>query len=91
MRRIHPQPRFYGILIALMLVFFGVSCLISQHRLNLATYHADALALEKSALESELRSLNAELEYVQSDEYILRAARNDLKLIYPNEIRYVAK
>lgn len=91
MRRFRPQPRFYGILIALMLLVFTASGLVSLHRLKLATRHADALELEKAALESELRSLNAELEYVQSDEYILRAARNELKLIFPNEIRYVAK
>lgn len=90
-RRFRARPKFYGIIIALLILFFGVSCGVSQYRLNKASQHADALAQEKLAMENELRLLNEELAYVQSDEYVLRAARNELKLIFPNEIRYVTR
>jgi len=88
-RRRQAKARFYVIVIALMLIFFGVSLGISQRRLVDAAQHADALELEKEKLEIEVRELNETMEYMHTDEYIERFARDVLKLIRPGEIRYV--
>lgn len=90
-RRLHARPKFYTILIVLTALFFIISCGVMQHRLSRASAHADALEQEKLVLALKVRSLNEEIEYVQSDEFILRAAREELKLLMPGEIRYVAQ
>ena len=43
---------------------------------------------EKEALQVRIRDLHEELEYVKSDEFIIRHARDVLKLVKPGEIRY---
>ncbi|MBQ3575517.1 MAG: septum formation initiator family protein [Clostridia bacterium] len=89
-RKRRAGARFYVLIIALMVLFFGVSGIVSHHRLNKAAAHADALELERDTLRIRIDGLMKELEYVRSDEFILRTAREKLKLIMPGEIRYTA-
>ena len=37
----------------------------------------------------EIGELEKEIEFVQTDEYVERAARDELGLIMPGEVRYV--
>lgn len=88
-RKRQAKARFYVIIIALMIVFFGISFGISQNRLENAARHADALETEKERLDIQVRELTETMEYMHTDEYIERFARDVLKLIRPGEIRYV--
>ena len=87
-RRVKAKPKFYAIIVVVMLLCFGVSCAVSLHRLSGARAHTDALRQEKEEMELRIRELNEELEYVKSDEFIVRYARDVLKMVRPGEIRY---
>ena len=77
-------------MIVSMLVVFGAcfGVLLNQYlqgaeRLAQAEVYRDELIAKAD-------SLSHEMDYVQSDEYIMRAARDRLGLIMPGEIRYVS-
>lgn len=87
-RRVQAKPKFYAIIIVVMILFFGISSAVSFGRLAKARDHADALVHEKEALNVQIAALDRELEYVRSDEFIISYARDVLNLIKPGEIRY---
>ena len=87
-RRVQAKPKFYAIIVAVMLLVFGISCAVSAQRVKAAREHADALVKEKEEILVKINELNEELEYVKSDEFIIRHAREVLKLVKPGEIRY---
>ena len=89
-RRLRPRPRFWLLLILLMLLGFGASCALSQYRSLQAERRAGILTEEKRALTDTLRSLEARHAYAQTDAYVERIARDELNMLYPGEIRYIA-
>ena len=48
------------------------------------------LTEQRAGLMADNANLESQLAYVQTDEFILRTARDQLGLIMPGEIRYVA-
>ena len=38
----------------------------------------------------EVEALSAQLEFAQTDEYVVRVARDELGMLMPGEIRYVS-
>ena len=63
---------------------------ISQQSLSAGERElADANA-ERSALLDEVEALSAQLEFAQTDEYVVRVARDELGMLMPGEIRYVS-
>lgn len=82
-------PKFWLIMIALTLVVFGASFAIMQNRYVQETQKLAQVTDYRNALTSEVAALSEELEYVQTDEYIVRAARDELGMIMPGEVRYV--
>ena len=44
----------------------------------------------RDELIAKVDALSNEMDYVQTDEYIMRAARDELGLIMPGEVRYVS-
>lgn len=89
-KKVRMRPKFYLLLIAAMLVFFSFSCAVSQFKINELSRRADVLRREKEEKEVQVGRLNEKLMYVRSDEYIIRVAREEAKLIMPGEIRYMA-
>ena len=89
MHRYRIAPRFYVILIALMLMIFGVSFGVSYGRLQDEIAQLDAAKAEHTALTAEIAELRQEYTDIQTDEYIERIAREELGILYPGEIRYV--
>ena len=88
--RLRIQPRFWMIVIVLMLIAFGVSFAVGQNSLR-AGDRALAEAIEqRKALQQEVETLNAALEFARTDDYVIRIARDELGLIMPGEIRYVS-
>jgi len=90
-RKLQAKPKFYAMVIIIMILCFGISCAVSQHRLVKARSHADALCHDREALNVKIAGLERELEYVRSDEFIIRYARDVLKMVKPGEIRYLAR
>lgn len=82
------RPRFCLIVISVMLVAFGVSLAFAQRDLSEASLRLDEVTAQRAALAEELKELQAELDFAQTDDYIIRVARDELGMIMPGEIRY---
>lgn len=89
MHRYRIAPRFYGFLIAVMLIIFGVSFAVSYGRLRDEMGELSAARAEQAALSAQVAEKRQEYTDIQSDEYIERIARDELGMLYPGEIRYV--
>ena len=89
MRRLHVRPRFWLLLSLTAALVFCVSLLVAQSRLNAAGAQVDALTQQRDALVREIGELQEEIDFVQTDAYVERAARDELGLIMPGEVRYV--
>jgi len=83
------KPRFWGFMIAVTLLVFLASFAVMRIRYG---YGAQRLAQAQSARDAlavEAKSLSEQLEFAQTDEYVMRVARDELNMIMPGEIRYV--
>lgn len=89
MRRYRIAPRFYGFLIIMMLVVFGVSFAVSYGRLAAELDTLSSAKAEKAQLTAQVTAMRQELTDAQTSEYIERIARDELGMLYPGEIRYV--
>lgn len=83
-------PKFWAFMIVTMLIVFGVSFGVLQHRYSEGERQLARISDYRDELDLQVRDLNEELEYVQTDAYIIRAARDQLGLIMPTEVRYVS-
>ena len=45
---------------------------------------------ERNALIEKVQSLQTTLDFTETDEYVIRTARNELGMIMPGEVRYVS-
>lgn len=88
-RRVRVQPRFYGFILVIMLLCFLVSFIVSQAQYSRVSSRLSSLNAERSALTTRVNELTQRLEYVRSDAYVERVARDELGLIRSGEIRYV--
>ncbi len=89
-RRVRVQPRFFLLIIAVMLICFAASFIVAQSRLNQAGTRVSALTNQRNGLLERQSDLSKQLEYVKTDDYVIRIARDELSLIMPGEYRYVA-
>jgi len=89
-RRYRARPRFFLLLLCLMLAGFGASCALSHLRGLRIDERLRALSAEKQALSARVEELKQQLDYVKTNAYVERIAREELNLLYPDEIRYVA-
>ncbi len=89
-RRINVQPRFWVFVIVVMLLCFGTSYAVTQLRYGQITDHVQALSQEKVGLMDRINELSTQLDYVSTDAYVERVARDELNMIRPGEIRYVS-
>ena len=88
--RTRTTPRFWLFMIVTTLIVFGVSFGVLQHRYSEGERQLARINECRDELDLQVRDLNDELEYVQTDAYIIRAARDQLGLIMPSEVRYVS-
>ena len=89
-RRVSVKPRFWMFLIAFMLICFTMSSTVAQVHYRRAAQRVQALSEEKLALVNQITQLSSRLNYVQTDDYVERVARDELNMIMPGEIRYVS-
>lgn len=73
-----------------MLIGFGASCGAAQIRFLNARRRAEALEQEKLRRIEYAQELSRQLDYMHTDAFILQTARDELNLILPGEIRYIA-
>lgn len=81
--------RFLLLMIVSTIVMFGISFGVLQFRYSRGAEELKRIRAHRDELDLRVRDLNAELEYAQTDAYIMRAARDQLGLIMPGEVRYV--
>ncbi len=89
--RVKIQPRFWMLCILIMVIVFGIFLLCANHDLRVGSEKLDEATVERTELQSELQSLQEELEYVQTDDYVIRVARDELGMLMPGEVRYVSE
>lgn len=82
------QPRFWIMLCILLIIVFGFSLSVQYIRLRTQAQTLANLEAEYQTLMNEMSEKAAELEFMQTDEYIEQAAR-ELGMLPPDEIRYV--
>ena len=85
----HIKPRFWLMLSLTAALVFSVSFLVARNRLDAAAAEVAALEAQRDQLVREIGTLQDEINFAQTDEYIARAARDELGLIMPGEVRYV--
>lgn len=89
-RRISIRPRFWIFVIVVMVICFGTSYAVTQRRYGQIVNHVNSLNTEKISLIDRKNELSDLLEYVVTDDYVERVARDELGMIRPGEIRYVS-
>ena len=82
-------PRFWLFMIFTTIVVFSVSLGVLQFRYNQGARELARIRDYRDGLDLQVRDLTAELEYANTDAFIIRAARDELGLIMPSEVRYV--
>ena len=83
------KPRFWGFLIVVTLIVFLASFAVMRVRYGYGARLLAQAQSEKDALAAEAGVLKERLDYAQTDEYVMRIARDELNMIMPGEIRYV--
>ena len=83
------KPRFWGFMIAVTLIVFLASFAVMRIRYNYGAQRLAQAQSERDALAVEAKSKADQLEFAQTDEYVVRIARDELNMIMPGEIRYV--
>ena len=89
-RSVSIRPRFWVFVIFAMLLCFGASFAVTQIQYIRNSAHLNALMLEKLERTNQVKTLTERLNYVQTDAYVERVARDELLMIMPGEIRYVS-
>ena len=82
-------PKFWLVMIAVTAVVFGASFLALQGRLNRENRQLGEVTAYRDALSGQVEELSAKLEFAQTDDYVIRTARDELGMIMPDEVRYV--
>ncbi len=82
-------PKFWVLMIVTTIVVFGVSIGVLQHQYTLGARELARIEDYRDELDLEVRDLSDAFAYAQTDAYIIRAARDNLGWIMPNEVRYV--
>ena len=83
------KPRFWVFMIAVTLVVFGASFFVMQLRYTQGERRlAEAQAI-RDDMTMQVNALSDQLAFAQTDDYVIRAARDELGMIMPGEIRYV--
>ncbi|HIS02845.1 MAG TPA: septum formation initiator family protein [Candidatus Pullichristensenella avicola] len=88
-RRYQVKPRFWLTLSVTAALVFSVSFLVTRARLEAQAARVQERIAERDQIVREIGELENEIDFVQTDEYVERAARDELGLIMPGEVRYV--
>ena len=90
-RHIRVQPRFWRFVILLLVLIFGACALSSELKYRRCCAHLAQVQDARDEAAQRVEALSQRLNAVQTDAYIEEIARRELNLLYPGEIRYVAR
>ena len=76
-------------MIAMTLIVFLASFAVLRIRYGYGAQRLERARSERDALAAEAKALGDTLEFAQTDEYVMRIARDELNMIMPDEVRYV--
>ena len=76
-------------MIGVTLIVFLASFAVMRIRYSYGERRLEQAIEERNALAVEADVLKQKLVYAQTDEYVMRVARDELNMIMPGEIRYV--
>ena len=82
-------PRFWTFMIVVTALVFSVSFIVMQHRYERGAIQLAQARDYRDEMTLQMQDLNAQLTYAQTDDYIIREARDRLDMIMPGEVRYV--
>ena len=88
-RHLRIRPRFWCFIIALTIGIFLAGYAVTQASIARGAERYAALREEYRTLAAEVETLENDIAFAQTDEYVERVARSELGLIRPGEIRYV--
>ena len=91
LRHIRVLPRFWRFIILLLALIFGACAISSELKYRRCCAHLAQVQLDRDAAAQRVDALTERLTQVQTDAYIEEIARRELNLLYPGEIRYVAR
>ncbi len=83
------KPRFWVFLIVITLIVFGASFAVLQGRYAQGQQRLDEARRERDALQLQVNDLTDQLTFAQTDDYVIRTARDELGMLLPGEVRYV--
>lgn len=90
-RHIRILPRFWRFIILLLVLIFGACAGASELKYRRCCAHLAEVERARDAAAQRVDALSERLAEVQTDAYTERIAREELNLLYPGEIRYVAR
>ena len=79
----------FGALALAVLAILGITLFKLNYDLKRGAEALRTARIEREAMLQRTQTLREQLDYMQTDEYVMRTARSDLGLILPDEIRYV--
>ena len=82
-------PKFWLFMIAVTAVIFGVSFGVMQYRYSVGARQLRQVRAYRDELSLEVDALSDQLAFAQTDDYVVRTARDELGMIMPDEVRYV--
>ena len=82
-------PKFWLLVIAVTAVIFGASFVVLQARYSQGARQLDRVRAYRDQLFLQVDELSDRLDYVRTDDYVVRTARDELGMILPDEVRYV--
>lgn len=83
------KPRFWLFMIAATLLVFGASFAVMRIRYAQGEQRLAKAQADRSDMAVQVSLLTDQLDFAQTDDYIIRAARDELGMIMPGEVRYV--
>lgn len=88
MRR-RTKPRFWVFMIFVTLIVFCASFAVAQHRYAQGAERLQQACQERDEVILRANALSNQLDFAQTDDYVIRVARDELGMIMPGEVRYV--
>ena len=82
-------PKFWAFMIVMTILVFSLSFAVMQRRYRQGEYQLRQVRAYRDQLILEVQDLDDQLAYARTDDYIIRAARDQLGMIMPGEVRYV--
>lgn len=92
-KRIEKKKINIGRTVLVSLIFIGVIALVAVSGIKLTSLQLEKRAAEKelAGLKEDLQQLEAELNEIDSDEYVENAARSELHMIKDGEVMYIVE